>query len=222
MADQVNESGRLIAVDGSRGKDVAAAAHAIAAELKRRGIECAISRWDASGLFSELAAGSRANGNVSARALSLVYAADLAFRLRWEIRPILEAGGVVIAAPYLDTAVAFGVSCGLTDKWLRELMRFAPAPHLRGRAQERKIDRPWKPRLDRGYAEYAAALLDAAAAGRISKKERRAMMATLDEARGRTLFHLTTKGTGALAKALTDSRKDGSRRSASRPRNGRK
>jgi hypothetical protein len=222
MADQVNQSGRLIAVDGSRGKDVTAAANAIAAELKRRGIECAVSRWDASGLFSELAAGGRGNRNISARALSLVYAADLAFRLRWEIRPILEAGGVVIAAPYLDTAAAFGVSCGLADRWLRELMRFAPAPQFRGRSQERKIDKPWKPRLDRGYGEYAMSMLEATAAGRISKKERRAMMATLDAAKGRTVFHLTTKGIDALAKALTGSRKDASRRSPSRPRNGRK
>jgi hypothetical protein len=222
MADQVKQSGRLIAVDGSRGKDVTAAANVLAAELKRRGIECAVSRWDASGLFSELAAGGRTSRAISARALSLVYAADLAFRLRWEIRPILEAGGVVIAAPYLDTAAAFGVSCGLADTWLRELMRFAPAPQFRGRAEERKIDRPWKPRLDRGYAEYAAALLGATAAGRISKKERRLMMATMDEARGRTVFHLTSKGIGALAKRLTDNRKGASRRSASRPRTGRK
>ena len=43
------------------------------------------------------------------RTLALVYAADLAFRLRWEIRPVLDAGGVVVASPYVETAVAFGV-----------------------------------------------------------------------------------------------------------------
>jgi hypothetical protein len=220
MADQVNIPGRLIAVDGSRDKDVTAAANAVAAELKRRGVECGISRWDASGLFSELAAAGRGNRSVSARALSLVYAADLAFRLRWEIRPILEAGGVVIAAAYIDTAAAFGVSCGLSDTWLRELMRFAPVPHFRARAQERKIDRAWKPRLDRGYAEYAAVMLEATA-GRVAKKERRAMMAELNEARGRKVFHLTAKGGEALAKALIDSQKAASRRSPSRPRSAR-
>ena len=106
MADQVKYPGRLIAVDGSRGKDVAVAAGDIVAALKRDGIECAVSRWDASGLFTDLAAGGRGDRNVSIRTLSLVYAADLAFRLRWEIRPVLEAGGVVMAAPYIDTAVA--------------------------------------------------------------------------------------------------------------------
>ena len=40
------------------------------------------------------------------RTLILLYAADLAFRLRWQIRPVLEEGTHVIAAPYLETVVA--------------------------------------------------------------------------------------------------------------------
>ena len=169
MADQVKYPGRLIAVDGSRGKDVAVAAGDVVAALRRDGIECAVSRWDASGLFTDLAAGARGDRNVSIRTLSLVYAADLAFRLRWEIRPVLEAGGVVVAAPYIDTAVALGSICGLDEDWLRLLMRFAPAADLRGLAQERKIDKPWKRRADRGYAEYAAMMLETTAPKRVSK-----------------------------------------------------
>jgi hypothetical protein len=82
MADQVKYAGRLIAVDGSRGKDVNASADALSAALKAAGIECAISRWDASGLFTELAAGARTERDISMRSLTLIYAADLAFRLR--------------------------------------------------------------------------------------------------------------------------------------------
>jgi len=222
MADQVTYPGRLIAIDGSRGKDVAVAAGDLVAALKRDGIECVVSRWDASGLFTDLEAGSRGDRNVSIRTLSLVYAADLAFRLRWEIRPVLEAGGVVVAAPYTDTAATFGTVCGLDAEWLRQLLRFAPAADLRGLAQERKIDAPWKRRTDRGYPEYGALMLEAGAPKRVSKAGRRRMMELLDRARGRTLFHLSNKGIGLLQKALTDSRTEASRRSASRPRNGRK
>ena len=222
MANQVKFPGRLISVDGTRGKDVTLAANDIAARLKHDGIECAVSRWDASGLFTDMAAGIGDNRNVSIRTLSLVYAADLAFRLRWEIRPVLEAGGVVIAAPYIDTAAAFGAICGLDEEWLRRLMRFAPAAGYRGLADERKIDRPWKRRTDRGYPEFGALMLEAAAPQRVSKPARRRMMTMLDAARGRKVYHLTNKGIGALAKALTDSRQDALRRSASRPRNGRK
>ena len=222
MADQVKYPGRLIAVDGSRGKDVTVAAADIAAALKRDGIDCVVSRWDASGLFTDLMAGGRSDRNVSIRTLSLVYAADLAFRLRWEIRPALEAGGVVIAAPYIDTAVAFGAICGLDEEWLRLLMRFAPAPDLRGLAPERKIDKAWKRRGDRGYAEYGAMMLASTAPKRVSKAGRRRMVELLDRTRGRKIFHLSNKGIDVLRKALIDSRKDASRRSASRPRNGRR
>ena len=151
MADQVTYPGSLIAVDGSRAKDVNAAAGAIASALQQSGVECAVSRWDASGLFTELAAGAHNDRNVSMRSLSLVYAADLAFRLRWEIRPVLEAGGVIIAASYIETVVAFGGSCGLDEQWIRQLLRFAPEPTIHGRTEERKIQRPWKRRTDRGY-----------------------------------------------------------------------
>lgn len=222
MADQVKYPGRLIAVDGSRGKDTAAAADATVEALRKAGIECAISRWDASGLFGELASTARGDRHISTRTLSLVYAADLAFRLRWEIRPVLESGGVVVAAPYVDTAIAFGACSGLSEEWLTQLMRFAPAADLRGRAEERKIDRPWKRRTDRGYAEYCAVMLDASAPRKVSKRTRHEMMRMLGQARGRKIFNLTAKGVDAIAKAVTDNRQDGSRRSASRPRSGHK
>jgi hypothetical protein len=206
MAKPVAATGRLIAVDGSRGKDVTAAANAVAARLKRAGVECAVSRWDASGLFTELAAGGSSDGTVSLRSLSLLYAADLAFRLRWEIQPVLDAGGIVIAAGYVDTAVAFGASLGLSEDWLQKLLQFAPPPALCGLAQERKIDRPWKPRLDRGYPEYGAAILKAASLVPASKKTRRAMMARLEQGRRKKAFNLTATGIDGLASAATGSR----------------
>jgi hypothetical protein len=58
----------------------------------------------------------------------LLYAADLAFRLRWEIRPTLADGRAVVAAPYVDSAVAFGRAAGLKAGWLANLFRFAPRP----------------------------------------------------------------------------------------------
>ena len=221
MADQDQHPGRLIVIDGSRGKDTAAAADDVVAALKREGIDCAISRWDASGLFGELAAAARDERDISPRTLALVYAADLAFRLRWEIKPVLEAGGVVVAAPYVETAAALGAAWGLDEDWLRQLLRFAPRPDHRGRTQERKIDKPWKPRPDRGYAEYCAALLERSS-GRTSRRARRDMMALLDRPHGRKVFRLNEKGAASLAAAVTDSRKAASRRSPSRPRNGRK
>ena len=201
MADQVKYPGRLIAVDGSRGKDVTRRRQR---RRRQRSSTTASSARSAAGTPRACSASwprrPAAIGNISIRTLSLVYAADLAFRLRWEIRPVLEAGGVVIAAPYIETAVAFGAACGLDEEWLRQLMRFAPAADFRGLADERKIDRPWKRRTDRGYRGIRRG--DAGSPRRRSaSRSRRAadMMTMLDRARGRKVFHLTDKGIGALA-----------------------
>ena len=204
MAHQDQPAGRLIAIDGTRGRDVARAASALSDALNADGVECAISRWDASGLFGELAAGAQGDPHLSPRALSLVFAADLAFRLRWEVGPVLARGGVVIAAPYVETAVAFGAAAGLGEAWLRHLLRFAPKPDLRGRSEERKPHRGWKPRLDRGYAEFATALLQASP-GAVSKKTRRHAMALLDRHSGRRVYRLSEKGTAGLAKTVIGS-----------------
>jgi hypothetical protein len=132
-----------------------------------------------------------------------VYAADLAFRLRWEIRPVLESGGIVIAAAYVETAIAFGASCGLPEQWLRELMRFAPPPDVQALARERKRDRAWKARFDRGYAEYCAALFVESAPKLLSRKSRVRVIQTLEAARGRRVFSLSGEGIDRAAKAIT-------------------
>jgi hypothetical protein len=127
---------------------------------------------------------------------------------------VLEAGGTVVAAAYTETAIAFGASCGLSEDWLTQLMRFAPAATARVRSEERKITRAWKRRADRGYPEYAAMILGASSARIASKRARQEMMRRLDGTRGKRTFTLTKKGLAALLKAVTGSRPGASRRSA--------
>ena len=118
---------RLIAVDGVEAGAVLAAARRALKSQARGGI----SHWDASGVFQDLACAEDAAGAPSPRTLLLLYAADLAFRLRWEIRPALAEGLTVVAAPYVETAVAFGRAAGIPAGWLTNLFRFAPRPHQR-------------------------------------------------------------------------------------------
>lgn len=118
--------GRLVAVEGVSHRAIATAARkqlALSPRRERGGI----SWWDASGVFEELAVGDAEAGTASARTLLLLYAADLAFRLRWEIRPMLAEGRLVVAAPYVETAVAFGRAAGIPAAWVRDLFQFAPA-----------------------------------------------------------------------------------------------
>jgi hypothetical protein len=174
MADATPRPGRLIAVDGSRGRDVLAEAHAIATRLRGHGVEASISRWDASGLFADLVLADADDLGVSPRLLTLLYAADLVFRLRWELQPALAAGHVVIAAPYVHTAVAVGVGLSLPDGWVRDVLRFAPAADAVRFTKERKPKRGWRGNPARGYGEFAASVLRATAADPGYRKARRA------------------------------------------------
>ena len=121
--------GKLIAVEGVSGSAVAAEAwSALKASGGSPGV---ISWWDASGLFEQLAVAGREAGSPSPRTLLLLYAADLAFRLRCDIEPALAEGRIVIAAPYVDTAIAFGRAAGLGGRWLTNLFEFARRPSVR-------------------------------------------------------------------------------------------
>ena len=119
--------GHLIAVDGTSGIAVAAAARNALASVARSQ-RAGVSAWDASGIFQDLIVAEDEAGIPSIRTLLLLYASDLAFRLRWEIRPALEEGRVVVAAPYIDSAVALDRAAGLTSGWLTNLFLFAPKP----------------------------------------------------------------------------------------------
>jgi hypothetical protein len=149
--------GQLIAVDGVRGRDIERLADDVRRRIKRKSdVQPGISHWDASGAFYELRAAGKKALTLTPRALLLVYASDLAFRIRWEIEPALRAGQTVIAAPYLDTALAFAESAGLPRRWIAELLRFAPRADVRisaGRSKNRKSP---KPRASDGFVEFAA------------------------------------------------------------------
>jgi hypothetical protein len=150
----------LIAVDGVAGPAIAAAARAALAVIERAR-RSGISHWDASGVFEELAVAEETAGQPSVRTLLLLYAADLAFRLRWEIRPALAEGHSVVAAPYVDTAVAFGRAAGLSAAWLQNLFLFAP------RATEQKFVDGAAARSGRGesFVEFGCERIAGAVSG---------------------------------------------------------
>jgi thymidylate kinase len=146
---------RLIAVDGVNAHALTTAARKLATARRRN--RAGISGWGASGIFDELAVAAPEAGAPSARTLLLLYAADLAFRLRWEISPALEEGRLVIAAPYVATAIAFGRATGLDAEWLGDLFYFAPSA-----AEQHVIDpAPARQIAERqGFVEFSWQRLD--------------------------------------------------------------
>jgi len=159
MARRAAGRGRLIAVEGTRGREVRQAAAELWRHLCARKAHGGLSRWDASGIFSELRVGKRKHLSLSPRTLVLLYATDLVFRLRWEIRPALEQGQIVVAEPYVETAVAFGVASGLPQPWLTTLFGFAPPPDDCYRIKEGGSASSRKGKRLDGFGEFCLAIL---------------------------------------------------------------
>ena len=132
MALSLPPSGQLLSLDVLDGRDAVPAAKKL---LKSRAGDNGISTWDASGIFFEMH-GLEAGEQPSPRTLLLLYAADVFFRLRWEIIPALEEGKCVVAVPYIETGFALGAIAGLPGKWVSEVFRFVPKARESYRANE--------------------------------------------------------------------------------------
>jgi thymidylate kinase len=178
VADAVAR-GRLVAVDAAHGADVFDAATTLVEALADQGLSAGISRWDASGLFNDILSAPATERDLSPRTLLLLYAADLAFRLRWEIQPALAQGDVVIAAPYVQTAATFATAAGLSREWATTVLRFAPTPTRTVILKDARASRVWKRRPDRGFCECAATLLADTPEGFARRKTRHAMLGAL-------------------------------------------
>ncbi|MBM3793294.1 MAG: hypothetical protein FJW31_04345 [Acidobacteria bacterium] len=120
------EKGKLIALEGLNDRELLREGKQL---LRARSGERAggVSQWGASGLFFQLRQ-STCPEIPSPKTLLMLYAADLEFRLRWEILPLMEEGLDVVAAPYVETASAFGVAAGIDAEWVERLFAFAPKP----------------------------------------------------------------------------------------------
>lgn len=151
--------GWLIAVEGTCGLDVTAGAKRLARALRHAAGAGGVSIWDSSGIFTELAAAGPDVSGPTARTLTLLYGADLAFRLRWQIRPALESGHWIVAAPYIQSAIGLGMAAGIPKRWLMDLFRFAPAAHFCYRISERTG--PGTVAAAGGYLEFFCRAIEA-------------------------------------------------------------
>jgi thymidylate kinase len=152
--------GRLVALEGTNGVMLRSEAERLAC-LCCGAADPAWSLWDASNTFYELRMVKARNLTPTPRVLLLLYASDLLFRLRWEIEPTLKEGRTVVAAPYVESAMAFGVAAGLPKGWIKELFRFAPKPAVSFRLKEKKKDQEKKKDGDGepGFVEFFCASL---------------------------------------------------------------
>ena len=189
-AGRTKPRGRLVALDGTNGVMLRSEAERLA-RLCCGAADPAWSLWDASNTFYELRMVKAKNLTPTPRALMLLYASDLLFRLRWEIQPALNKGRTVVAAPYVESAMAFGVAAGLPKAWIRELFRFAPKPAASFRLKEKKKGREKKKDGDGepGFVEFFCASLARHYPGWETAEVRREMLKYLKGLEERDRIH---------------------------------
>jgi len=159
MNGDARPKGRLVAVEGTRGRDVAEAARRVWGALKDAGADGGISWWDASGTFFEARQVKKKEFVPSPRTLVLFYAVDLQFRMKWEIEPHLAEGHTVVAAPYTDTVRAFGRAAGIPKDWLDAVLAPLPEADASFCAKDRKKKSGWTGGAEEGFCETCAAAM---------------------------------------------------------------
>jgi dTMP kinase len=197
MSDTAPARGRLIALEGTGGRSMAVAARRLERSFRIAKTPAGISTWDSSAIFLQIVQSGRGIAAPPPRTLILLYAADLAFRLRWQIRPVLDEGTHVIAAPYLETVVAFGRAAGLSQAWLRRVFAFAPKPDICYRVPESTIPVNRKGAPTDSFLEFGLAQLRTGPACWDTEEIRRGFDAHLD--------HLESQGKCSLVTTHTPS-----------------
>ena len=203
-AEDTGPRGRLVALDGTNGVMLRSEAERLAGICCHPG-DPAWSLWDASNTFYEMRMAKAKNLTPTARALLLLYASDLLFRLRWEIEPTLKEGRDVVAAPYVESALAFGVAAGLPKEWLQELFRFAPKPAVSFRLKEKKKNKEKKNNDDAaaGFVEFFCATLAKHYPGWETAGIRGEMLKYLKDLEGQDRIHALGKKPYRIKRALT-------------------
>src|SRR3977135_326127 len=122
--------GALIVVEGTDGSGKSTQLY-----LLKRWLEIGVYRlhcteWNSSPLVKSATRRGKQRRLLTPTTFSLLHAADFADRCERQILPLLHSGYLVLADRYIYTAFARDVARNCSQRWLRNLYRFAPVPDI--------------------------------------------------------------------------------------------
>jgi dTMP kinase len=122
--------GKLIVVEGIDGSGKSTQIDLLYKWLRAEGRSVFFTEWNSSSLVKNTTKVAKKEKMFTPTTFSLLQATD--FADRWEnfMRPILLAGGIVLADRYAFTAFARDVARGVDPEWVRNLYSFAIQPDL--------------------------------------------------------------------------------------------
>jgi len=122
--------GKFIAFEGLDGSGSSTQVDILAKRLNQAGIKTLVTKEPTNNIIGGLIRGLLTHQwQSSPEGFQLLFAADRAHHLKWEILPALEKGVWVITDRYLFSTIAFG-SINLNKKWLEQINSNFPIPDL--------------------------------------------------------------------------------------------
>jgi dTMP kinase len=122
--------GALVVVEGIDGSGKSTQLYLLKRWLEINGYRIHFTEWNSSPLVKSATKRGKKQRLLTPVTYSLLHAADFADRCERQILPLLQGGYLVLADRYIYTAFARDVARGCSEKWLRNLYRYAPIPDI--------------------------------------------------------------------------------------------
>jgi dTMP kinase len=122
--------GKLIVVEGIDGSGKSTQIDLLFKWLHNHGHSVFFTEWNSSSLVKSTTKVAKKEKMFTPTTFSLLQATDFADRWENYMRPILKAGGIVVADRYAFTAFARDVARGVDPEWVRNLYSFAVQPDI--------------------------------------------------------------------------------------------
>jgi dTMP kinase len=122
--------GALIVVEGIDGSGKSTQLYLLKRWLEIGGYRLHFTEWNSSPLVRSATRRGKQRRLLTPTTFSLLHAADFADRCERQILPLLHGGYLVLADRYIYTAFARDVARNCSQRWLRNLYRFAPVPDI--------------------------------------------------------------------------------------------
>jgi dTMP kinase len=122
--------GALVVVEGTDGSGKSTQLYLLKRWLEIGGYRLHFTEWNSSPLVKSATRRGKQRRLLTPVTFSLLHAADFADRCERQIIPLLQGGYLVLADRYIYTAFARDTARGCSNRWLRNLYRFAPVPDI--------------------------------------------------------------------------------------------
>jgi dTMP kinase len=122
--------GKLIAVEGLDGSGKSTQVYLLKRWLELEGYKVFFTEWNSSAIVKKATRKGKKRQLLTATTFSLIHCTDFADRYERQIRPLLDAGYIVLADRYVFTAFARDAVRGCNRSWLRKLYGYAVAPDV--------------------------------------------------------------------------------------------